>query len=121
MRTLGWILTFPLIVLAVIFAVANRHDLRLELWPLPWALDLPVYLAVLGALVVGMAVGGVAVWLSGHRSRATARQQRRRAESLERQLEAVQAKLVQAEAAQAQALQASTVSSAPPSLPGPQA
>lgn len=97
-RILGWLLAFPLIVLAVVFAVANRHDLRLELWPLPWVLDLPVYLAVLGALVLGMIIGAVATWLSGHSARANARLHRRRAESLERQLDAARADAEQAKA-----------------------
>jgi uncharacterized integral membrane protein len=87
-RLLGWLLALPLSLLAVVFAVANRHDLRLELWPLPWSLDLPVYLAVLVPLVVGLAIGALAMWLAGHRTRMTARAQRRRAESLERQLAA---------------------------------
>ncbi|MBX9635069.1 MAG: LapA family protein, partial [Magnetospirillum sp.] len=69
MRILGWLLALPIVVLAMVFAVANRHELRLELWPLPWVLDLPVYLAVLGALVLGMVIGAVAMWLSGHRAR----------------------------------------------------
>lgn len=86
MRVLGWLLALPLALLAVIFAVANRHDLRLELWPLPWSLDLPVFLAVLGPLVLGLVVGALLAWTAGHRARATARSQRRRAESLERQL-----------------------------------
>lgn len=89
-RILGWLLALPVIVLAMVFAVTNRHDVRLELWPLPWVLDLPVYLAVLGALVLGLIVGAVVTWLSGHRARAHARQQRRRTESLERQLTAAQ-------------------------------
>ena len=86
MRLVGWLLALPLSLLAVVFAVANRHGLRLEMWPLPWSLELPVYLAVLGPLVIGMVVGGVLAWTAGHRVRMTARQQRRRAESLERQL-----------------------------------
>lgn len=88
MRLIGWLLALPLSLLAVVFAVANRHGLRLELWPLPWSLELPVYLAVLGPLVLGMVLGGVIVWLAGHGSRAAARHHRRRAESLERQLAA---------------------------------
>ncbi|MBX9635868.1 MAG: LapA family protein [Magnetospirillum sp.] len=91
MRILGWLLALPIVVLAMVFAVANRHELRLELWPLPWVLDLPVYLAVLGALVLGMVIGAVAMWLSGHRARTNASHQRRRAESLERQLQAAHA------------------------------
>ncbi len=85
-RFLGWIIGGPLALLAAIFAVANRHDLRLDLWPLPWSLDLPVYLAVLGALGLGLILGLVMAWAAGHRARHAARQQRRRADSLERQL-----------------------------------
>ncbi len=101
MRLIGWLLALPVALLSAVFAVANRHDLRLQLWPLPWSLDLPVYLAVLGPLVLGMLVGGAAVWLAGHRARAAARHHRRRAESLERQLAAA--------------------GSATPQLPGPDA
>lgn len=86
MRLIGWLLALPVSLLAAVFAVANRHDLRLQLWPLPWSLDLPVYLAVLVPLVLGMVLGGLAVWLAGHRTRVAARHHRRRAESLERQL-----------------------------------
>lgn len=86
MRLIGWLLALPVSLLAVVFAVANRHDLRLELWPLPWSLDLPAYLAVLGPLVLGMVLGGLVAWAAGHGARASARHQRRRAESLERQL-----------------------------------
>ena len=88
MRLVGWLLALPVMLLAVVFAVANRHDLRLELWPLPWSLDLPAYLAVLGPLVAGMILGGAVAWIAGHRARAAARHHRRRAESLERQLAA---------------------------------
>lgn len=94
MRILGWIVAFPLIVLAMVFAVANRQSVRLDLWPLPWGVDLPAYLAVLGALVLGIVIGIVAMWLSGHGARVSARTNRRRAQSLERQLEAERARNV---------------------------
>ena len=87
MRWLGGLAALPPAVLIAVFAVANRQDMRLELWPLPWAVDLPAYLAVLGSLVVGMALGAAAMWLSGHGVRRRAREQRRRADSLERQLQ----------------------------------
>lgn len=90
MRWLGWLLAIPVALLIVVFAVANRHEVRLDLWPLPWAMDLPVYLAVLGALAKGIVIGAVAMWLSGFRARRNAREQRRRAESLDRQLRALQ-------------------------------
>lgn len=88
MRLLGWLLALPVSLLAVVFAVANRNGVRLELWPLPWSLELPVYLAVLGPLVLGLVLGGAIAWIAGHGARASARLHRRRAESLERQLAA---------------------------------
>jgi lipopolysaccharide assembly protein A len=89
-RWLGWLLAIPVALLIVVFAVANRHEIRLDLWPLPWAMDVPAYLAVLGALAKGIVIGAVAMWLSGFRARRNAREQRRRAESLDRQLRALQ-------------------------------
>lgn len=90
-RVLGWLLGVPVALVVVVFAIANRHAVRLDLWPLPWALDLPLYLAVLGALAVGIAIGMVAAWLAGAGARRRARQERRRAEALERQLDAARA------------------------------
>ena len=98
MRWLGWLLAAPIALLIVGFAVANRQDVRLELWPLPWAMDLPVYLAVLGALIKGIVIGAGAMWLSGHGARRRAREQRRRADSLDRQLQAAQSAQVSAPA-----------------------
>lgn len=94
MRLIAWIVALPLVVLAMVFAVANRHSVRLDLWPLPWGVDMPAYLAVLGALVLGIAIGLAAMWLSGHGVRSAARTNRRRAESLARQLEAERSKSV---------------------------
>ncbi len=98
MRILGWLLTLPIALLIVVFAVANRHELRLELWPLPWVLDLPVYLAVLGALLKGIVIGMVVAWFAGSGARRRAREHKRRADSLERQLDAAVSEVKRAEA-----------------------
>lgn len=94
MRWLGGLIAAPIAALIVVFAVANRHDVRLDLWPLPWAMDLPAYLAVLGALVLGLILGAAAMTVSGLGLRRRVREQRRRAESLERQLRAAEAAAV---------------------------
>lgn len=85
---IGWIVGGPLAILAALFAVANRHDVRLELWPFPWSIDLPVYLAVLAPLVLGLFLGTALSGLKVLAARRRAGIERRRAESLERQLAA---------------------------------
>ena len=82
----------PVAAIFVVFAVANRHTLTLDLWPLPLEIDLPVYIAVLGALAVGMAVGGSAKMDIGRQvRRRSARADKRKASALERRLTLVEA------------------------------
>jgi uncharacterized integral membrane protein len=87
LRIIGWIIGLPALLVVAIFAVANRQPLTLELWPLPWSVEVPLYLAVLGPLVLGLLIGLLAGWSSGLRSRRHARSERRRADSLARELE----------------------------------
>lgn len=87
-RIVYWIVAIAIAAVAVVFAVSNRHAMRLELWPLPFSLDLPVYLGVLGAMGLGVVLGALLAWLAQARWRRAARVNRRRAEALERELDA---------------------------------
>ena len=98
MRLLYRLIFIPIAIVFVVFAVANRHDLTLMLWPLPFEIDLPVYVAVLGALVAGILIGGSAQWFSDGKWRRRARAGNRKANALERELTTLQAS--QAEAGQ---------------------
>jgi len=80
-RYLAWIITIPIAVVLISFAVTNRDIVTVGLWPLPFVLDLPLYLLVLGALVVGFLFGGVLAWAGGSRHRSLAR---RRADRIDR-------------------------------------
>jgi len=65
MRRLSFIVSLPLFIVLVVFAVDNRSALALSFWPLPWSLTLPSFVALFLALVVGFFAGAVAAWLSG--------------------------------------------------------
>ena len=69
MRLIHWILVPPATVATVLFAVSNRQQTEIQLWPLPYAIDLPVYIIALGPLVAGFLMGAVAMWYSGMRRR----------------------------------------------------
>jgi len=83
MRLALLLVTLPLTVLAVAFAVTNRHAVPLNLWPFRLELQAPLFLMVLGALLLGVALGLLAGWLGAGRTRRRLRLERERAERLE--------------------------------------
>ena len=93
MKLIHWLVTAPLALLLIIFAVSNRDSTIVTFWPLPAELAAPLYLVVLLALLVGFLVGELVAWINGRRWRREARFRARRIEALERELAATQAQL----------------------------
>jgi uncharacterized integral membrane protein len=52
-------------VVVVMFAVSNRDEVMVSLWPLPFSIGMRLSVAVLGALAVGIILGGAIAWTSG--------------------------------------------------------
>lgn len=92
LRRFSWVLVaFPVAVLLVTLAVANRHGVRLVLDPFRpdepvLSLVLPFYAYLFGVLLLGVLVGGSTMWLTQAHWRRTAR--RRAAEARRWQAEA---------------------------------
>jgi len=93
-RILTWFILFPLLVIAVVFAVGNRGEMTLDFYPLPLTLALPVYAGIFVAAFFGVIAGGTVCWLSQGRWRRLARQRKRRIAELERDLTATAAEEV---------------------------
>jgi uncharacterized integral membrane protein len=77
-RLLRYVLAIPIALVLITLAVINRHDVRLVLDPFrpdhpALALVLPFYAYVLGALIVGVVLGGLAAWIGQSRWRRLAR------------------------------------------------
>ncbi|MBM3571519.1 MAG: DUF1049 domain-containing protein [Alphaproteobacteria bacterium] len=106
MRLLSFLVLLPVTLATVVFAVSNRGQLTLRFWPLPYAVDLPVYILALGAVLVGFALGAAVVWIVGgnrrRRLRAAMRDQGARADALTREVEGLR----QAQASHSPALPA---------------
>jgi uncharacterized integral membrane protein len=86
-KLVHWLVTLPVAIIAILFAVANLDVVRVGLWPLP-DVDMPLYLLVLGALALGFLGGELAAWVNGRHWRREARKRQRRIEALERELAA---------------------------------
>ena len=84
------ILLAPLGFVLIIFAIANRHLVKVSLDPLggaePSALTLqaPLFLVLIGAAMLGVVAGGAVTWFSQARFRKLARQARDEVERLRR-------------------------------------
>ena len=81
-----------LLVVLVLFSIANRTVVTVNLWPMPFTSELPLALAILGGLLFGAAP--VLVWATVrrwrdawviHRLRAQVAAQEKRLSILERQ------------------------------------
>jgi uncharacterized integral membrane protein len=93
MKLLFWIFVALVATVLALFAVSNRAVVSLGLWPLPFILDLPLYLVIVAALLVGFVVGALAAWVAGRQRRREGRRRGRRIAALERELAATQAQL----------------------------
>ena len=88
MRTLlKWIILLPVAAVIIVFAVVNRHDVKVVFDPtgngLPGlTFDLPLYLILFSALILGVLIGGVAAWLKQSKHRKAARAARNDARKL---------------------------------------
>jgi putative membrane protein len=87
-KLVHWVVTAPLALVFVIFAVANRDVVSLSFWPLPIELRAPVWAVVLLTLLAGFLIGEFVAWINGRRWRRQAREKARRVEALERELAA---------------------------------
>lgn len=92
MKHLSWLITLPVTLVVVVFAVSNRTPVEVDLFPLPWRPILPAYLLVLGSMFIGFLIGGMSTWLAGAPYRRRARRLAAEAQVLSRELAEVRRK-----------------------------
>jgi len=94
-RILLIVIVLPISVALIMLAVANRHSVGLVVDPLSGdgalTLEVPLFLVIFGALILGVLIGGVTVWLSQGRYRRGARRANREARRANAQADALRA------------------------------
>ena len=111
MKPLFWLLYLPLLVVVAAFAAANRHNIEINLAPLPFGLTAPIFIIVLSAILLGLIVGGLSAWFSGRKWRRNARKLSRHNSLLETEIISLREK------AGTQQIPISAVSDNVPSVP----
>jgi lipopolysaccharide assembly protein A len=108
MRLFYWIFAGVLAAAAGLFALGNRGDVTIDFWPVGPAFEMPLFLALVGALYIGFALGALIAWFAGGRARSRARAATKRADALARDVADLKAKLAKSAPAAA----------SPPTSPG---
>ena len=89
----SWLMLVPILAAAVTFSLNNKHFLELNLWPFGLTVELPLYIAVFGALIFGVVLGSIVTWLGQGRVRSNLRGQVYEGEVARRELKSEREKL----------------------------
>lgn len=91
-RIIGWFVLIPLCAILAIFALANRHMVPVRFDPLSpenpiiAGADVPLFIVIYGMLILGIAIGGIAVWFTQGRYRRERRQLAKQTKKLDGEL-----------------------------------
>ena len=119
MKLLIWLIILPVVLIAAFFAIANREVVTVDLWPFWSAVPMRLFVALSGALYLGMVIGAVLAWFGGRKSRVRARAEHRRAEILAHENAALQARIDQLSPKPKPAVVDLTPTAAPPGQAAP--
>lgn len=90
MKRLSWLITVPVAIIVVVFAVNNRGDTGVSLWPLDLVITWPLFVFVFIGLGVGFLLGAAVMWLTAAPTRRRARERAGRIRELERKADAAE-------------------------------
>lgn len=100
LRYIKYLILVLIAIALIVLAMANRGDVTLTLLPaelalwtrVDYAIELPLFVVILGGVVTGVMIGFIWEWLREHRHRSAAATSKREAQKLEREMRALKVK-----------------------------
>jgi uncharacterized integral membrane protein len=86
MRFLSRVLFVLFLVISVLIALSNAQPVKLTIWPLPIEAEMPLYLLMVGLLLVGVLAGLGLGWWAARHHRRRAREHGNEAARLDREV-----------------------------------
>jgi uncharacterized integral membrane protein len=105
MKIVSRIALVIVLLLGTLIAVSNSAPVELHLWPLSDYVVMPLYLAIVLLLMVGVLIGLTLGWVAGRAHRKLAREYRREADRLGREVTQLRADIAARDKAQKEASQ----------------
>ena len=96
-RILSLIVTAPITVLVVLFAVSNLDEITLRLRPFPFEMTIRIWALTLIVLFVGFVLGAIVTFIGDRKRRRDARQLAKRANELDQALASAQKQIAELE------------------------
>ena len=90
---MGLLVAVPFLLLLVLFALSNQAPIQLGIWPTDFSVNLPISLAILGAMAIAFLFGGILVWISELGQRRRARRAEQAVQLLEAQVQELKSRL----------------------------
>ena len=72
-RFLEYVVASVVLIVLIVFSVSNRNQLEINLFPFPFLIEVPIYIALLGVLIIGVVIGGFVGYMSNLGVRSTVR------------------------------------------------
>ena len=91
-RFIGWFVLVPISAVLIVFALANRHLVNIRFDPLSPdnplipGLDIPLFIVIFAMLMLGVLLGGAAVWFTQGKKRRETRKAQKKIKLLEKEL-----------------------------------
>jgi len=87
-----YLILIPVAIIFVGFMISHRHPVLINFDPFNanaplYAIELPLYLIMIGAIILGILFGGIADWISQGKYRKTARIEKKKNRELVRETE----------------------------------
>jgi uncharacterized integral membrane protein len=91
-KIVTWVITIPLLVVLIAFAVANRQAVTVSFDPFSstspaYAATLPLFAVIFAALILGVLIGGVATWFGQGKWRRSARKRDAELRALQQEID----------------------------------
>lgn len=86
MKLIRLIIFLIAIVVGISIGISNYQPVRLALEPVPFSIELPLYIIIFACFLAGMIFGGLVVWWRDGQVRKRARRAEQKAGQLEREL-----------------------------------
>ena len=84
-KIFSWIVMLPTGFIMILFSISNRDVFAFTLWPLPYVAEIPIFVVVLSAIVIGVLWGFIISWLTASKIRRLARLNARKLTNAERE------------------------------------